>query len=150
MGMVNTEKGVASMFGTHPIYQALDTGIHSMAKFTLALMAALLLALPAFAQQKDIVDTSVSAGNFNTLATALTKAVDRGAPMLNAHNHAACSAVYEFYGDVLLSLPADEVNETAKNNVQKAMRLASQSHDASERAWIIRRAFDQMSLAARN
>ncbi len=40
----------------------------------LALTAATAFAMPAFAQDKDIVDTAVAAGSFNTLATALTAA----------------------------------------------------------------------------
>ena len=40
----------------------------------LALTAATAFAMPAFAQDKDIVDTAVAAGNFNTLAAALTAA----------------------------------------------------------------------------
>ncbi|MBL9054386.1 MAG: fasciclin domain-containing protein [Tabrizicola sp.] len=40
----------------------------------LALTAATALAMPAFAQDKDIVDTAVAAGSFNTLAAALTAA----------------------------------------------------------------------------
>lgn len=40
----------------------------------LALTAATAFAMPAFAQDKDIVDTAVAAGNFTTLATALTAA----------------------------------------------------------------------------
>ena len=45
-----------------------------MTRIALALFAALLIALPASAQKQDIVDTAVAAGNFKTLATALTKA----------------------------------------------------------------------------
>jgi uncharacterized surface protein with fasciclin (FAS1) repeats len=40
----------------------------------LALTAATAFAMPAFAQDKDIVDTAVAAGSFNTLAAALTQA----------------------------------------------------------------------------
>ena len=40
----------------------------------LALTAATAFAMPAFAQEKDIVDTAVAAGSFNTLAAALTAA----------------------------------------------------------------------------
>lgn len=40
----------------------------------LALTAATAFAMPAFAQDKDIVDTAVAAGSFNTLAAALTEA----------------------------------------------------------------------------
>ena len=40
----------------------------------LALTATAAFAMPAFAQDKDIVDTAVAAGNFTTLATALTTA----------------------------------------------------------------------------
>ena len=40
----------------------------------LALTAATAFAMPAFAQDKDIVDTAVGAGNFTTLAAALTAA----------------------------------------------------------------------------
>lgn len=40
----------------------------------LALTAATAFAMPAFAQEKDIVDTAVAAGTFNTLAAALTQA----------------------------------------------------------------------------
>lgn len=45
-----------------------------MRKF-LALAAALLISAPAFAAEKDIVDTAVSAGSFNTLVAAV-KAAD--------------------------------------------------------------------------
>jgi len=37
-------------------------------------MLALLVATPAFAQEKDIVDTAVGAGSFNTLVTAIKAA----------------------------------------------------------------------------
>ncbi len=40
----------------------------------LALTAATAFAMPAAAQEKDIVDTAVAAGTFNTLAAALTQA----------------------------------------------------------------------------
>ena len=40
----------------------------------LALTAATAFAMPSFAQDKDIVDTAVGAGNFTTLAAALTAA----------------------------------------------------------------------------
>lgn len=40
----------------------------------LALTAATAFAMPAFAQDKDIVDTAVAAGNFTTLAAALQAA----------------------------------------------------------------------------
>ena len=40
----------------------------------LALTAATAFAMPAFAQDKDIVDPAVAAGSFNTLAAALTAA----------------------------------------------------------------------------
>ena len=40
----------------------------------LALTAATAFAMPAFAQDKDIVDTAVAAGSFNTLVVALTAA----------------------------------------------------------------------------
>ena len=40
----------------------------------LALTAATAFAMPAFAQDKDIVDTAVANGSFNTLAAALTAA----------------------------------------------------------------------------
>ncbi len=40
----------------------------------LALTAATAFAMPAFAQDKDIVDTAAAAGSFNTLAAALTAA----------------------------------------------------------------------------
>ena len=40
----------------------------------LALTAATAFAMPAFAQDKDIVDTAVAAGSFTTLAAALTAA----------------------------------------------------------------------------
>ena len=40
----------------------------------LAMTTALALSAPAFAQEADIVDTAVAAGNFTTLAAALTAA----------------------------------------------------------------------------
>ena len=43
-------------------------------KTLLAMTAASLLAVPAFAQDMDIVDTAVGAGNFTTLVAAVTAA----------------------------------------------------------------------------
>jgi uncharacterized surface protein with fasciclin (FAS1) repeats len=52
-----------------------QTGVTPMIRRTfLALTAATAFAMPAFAQDKDIVDTAVAAGSFNTLAAALTAA----------------------------------------------------------------------------
>ncbi len=51
------------------------TGVTPMIRRTfIALTAAAAFAMPAFAQDKDIVDTAVAAGNFTTLAAALEAA----------------------------------------------------------------------------
>ncbi|MFT7617599.1 MAG: transforming growth factor-beta-induced protein [Planctomycetota bacterium] len=80
------------------------------------------------------------------MATKLIiKAIDSGAPLYNDGNQAACAAVYQFCGEAILELPRTQINSKIRRLLQSAVRDAKQNHDASERAWIMRRAFDEIT-----
>ena len=52
--------------------------------------------------------------------------------------------MYEFCGDALMELPSADLTRADRRKLRSAMRKAGHTHDMGERAWIMRRAFDQM------
>ncbi len=68
-------------------------------------------------------------------------AIDKGAPMYNHGNAAACAALYEMTATALLALDVDMPQE-ARMALSGALVEMNRSHDASEQAWIMRRGLD--------
>jgi uncharacterized surface protein with fasciclin (FAS1) repeats len=75
----------------------------------LAVTAATAFAFPAFAQDKDIVDTAVGAGTFNTLAAALT-----AAGLVDTLKGEGPFTVFAPTDDAFAALPAGTVEDLLK------------------------------------
>ena len=92
----------------------------TMFTFTsLAVAALLTIASPARAQQKDIVDTAVAAGSFNTLAKALT-----AADLVSTLKGAGPFTVFAPTDEAFAKLPAGTLNDLLKpENKAKLRRI---------------------------
>ena len=78
-------------------------------------------------------------------ADVLRTAINRGAPMFNHGNHAACADLYEM---TLMSLAAgNALNNDATNAVNNALIRAKRMHSATDRAWALRAGIDQALMA---
>ena len=81
-------------------------------------------------------------------------AINKGAPMYNHGNHAACAAIYEMAATSILALETDLPSE-ARMALSNALVEMKGSHDSADQAWIMRRGLDsaytamQMDLASR-
>ena len=73
-------------------------------------------------------------------------AIDRGVPLYNNGQRAACAAVYEMACRAVVDLGGDEVPESTRALLTAALAEALRSDDAGTRAWTLRLAMDE-SLA---
>jgi hypothetical protein len=76
-------------------------------------------------------------------AAVLELAIERGVPRFNAGDTASCAALYELAIASVVLLGEDAVSADAKADLSKALEQGSSHQDASERAWIYRRAMDR-------
>lgn len=81
-------------------------------------------------------------------------AINKGTPMYNHGNHAACAAIYEMTANAILALEM-ELPREAQMALSNALVEMNRSHDSTDQAWIMRRGLDsayaamQMDLANR-
>jgi hypothetical protein len=73
-------------------------------------------------------------------------AIERGAPLFNRGQTAACASVYEITAKALLALEED-LPEAAERSLTRALRRMSMSHDSSDQAWIMREGLDEAYAA---
>ncbi len=71
-------------------------------------------------------------------------AIDKGVPLFNQGQKAACAAIYEVAANAVLALPS--VPREAKRPLVTALREINSTHSSSRQAWILRDALDS-SLA---
>lgn len=71
-------------------------------------------------------------------------AIDRGVPMFNHGDHAACAAVYEVALNAMLAMPQDAMTDSAKTTVRKALAEGGNTHSMRDRAWVYRKAMDRL------
>jgi len=81
------------------------------------------------------------------VASIIELAIERGAPMFNAGDKAACAAIYEVAVTSILTLGKSAVDADGMQALKKALRDAAAEEDPSERAWIHRRAMDKVYAA---
>jgi uncharacterized surface protein with fasciclin (FAS1) repeats len=68
-------------------------------------------------------------------------AIDRGVPLFNHGDEAACAAIYEITCTALLSIP--EVSKESRKLLVQALKNATAEDSAREKAWILREGLDQ-------
>jgi uncharacterized surface protein with fasciclin (FAS1) repeats len=76
-------------------------------------------------------------------AAILELAIERGVPRFNAGDTASCAALYELAIASVVLLGEDAISANAKADLSKALEEGAAHQDASERAWIYRRAMDR-------
>jgi uncharacterized surface protein with fasciclin (FAS1) repeats len=85
--------------------------------------------------------SSASPAMMTNSADIITLAIERGVPLFNDGNPAACAAIYEVTLAALLERP--NLSSTARNTLSSALSSGRSEGNASERAWIFRRALDK-------
>jgi len=73
-------------------------------------------------------------------------AINRGAPLYNQGQAAACASIYEVTAQALLDFDA-ELPDSAQRPLRRALKQMRHSHDYSERAWIMREGLDEAYAA---
>jgi uncharacterized surface protein with fasciclin (FAS1) repeats len=76
-------------------------------------------------------------------AAILELAIERGVPRFNAGDTSSCAALYELAIASVVLLGDDAISPSAKADLSEALEQGSAHQDASERAWIYRRAMDR-------
>lgn len=87
-------------------------------------------------------------GGAETLSDASTqiirRAIDRGAPLFNMGQHRACADLYEVAAFAILMMGGDELSPEIRKRLRAGMEAAEKVHSASDRAWAMRYAFDDV------
>ena len=81
-----------------------------------------------------------------TARDLIRTAINRGAPLYNRGQEAACAAIYEVTAKALLDLDA-ELPTSAQRPLRRALRQVRYNHDSDARAWILREALDEAYAA---
>ena len=77
-------------------------------------------------------------------AAVLELAIERGVPRFNAGDTSSCAALYELAIASVVLLGEGAVSADAMAELAKALEQGASHEDASERAWIYRRAMDRV------
>lgn len=72
-------------------------------------------------------------------------AVNRAVPLFNQGNPEACAAIYEVAMTALVDLAPQVLGNEAVGQLERALAEGQVEKDPSERAWMFRRALDQVS-----
>jgi uncharacterized surface protein with fasciclin (FAS1) repeats len=75
-------------------------------------------------------------------------AIERGVPLFNNGNHAACTAVYEVAAMGLIASANGALGCTDRETLKNALTSIQSSHDARKNAWTMRQALDDVYASA--
>lgn len=81
------------------------------------------------------------------VAALFARAIERGVPLFNAGEPAACAAVYEVAITAAVELCAGGLDRSALALLQDALRKGASEPSDRERAWLYRRAMDRFEFA---
>lgn len=91
-------------------------------------------------------DVKLGAAN-GDVGRIIRLAIERGVPLFNAGNVEACAAVYEVSAATVLELAGEQLDGGSRARLEQGLRDARHSHGASDRAWALRHAFDDVLAA---
>jgi len=91
-----------------------------------------------------LIPKSMVASKHSVAVQLVNKAIMKGVPLYNQDNHAACAAVYEMAAEALMLMPEGTMTSEQQQILQMAMREVRGSHNPTDNAWALRRAFDAM------
>jgi NADH dehydrogenase [ubiquinone] 1 alpha subcomplex assembly factor 1 len=72
----------------------------------------------------------------------IERAIERGVPLFNDGNPAACAAVYEVTSRALIDLAGDELDADVIAALERGLRGASLTDDSQRQAWLLRYSLD--------
>ena len=97
-----------------------------------------------------VIDTvlmpQIESSNTARARDLIRTAINRGAPLYNQGQAAACASIYEVTAQALLGFDA-ELPASAQRPLRRALKQMRHSHDPSERAWIMREGLDEAYIA---
>ena len=93
-------------------------------------------------------DVKLGAAN-GDVGRSIRLAIERGVPLFNSGNTEACAAVYEVTAATVLDLAGEQIDAGSRARLERGLREARHSHGASDRAWAVRHAFDDVLAAER-
>lgn len=96
--------------------------------------------IPAESPRRTKSKQRLSKAETNAL-DLINLAIDRGVPLYNNGQEEACAAIYQVAAEALIKLDAD-INSDSRRALRKALRDSKNTHDQSDRAWILRRSLD--------
>lgn len=70
--------------------------------------------------------------------------INRGAPLFNDGQHAACASVYEMTIESILALASAEIDDAVVQRLRQGLADGARASTWTERAWAYRRAFDDV------
>lgn len=74
----------------------------------------------------------------------LTDTIDRGVPVFNQGDHQGCCDIYMTSLKSIESSGIEGVDDHSMSIVRDALKNASQTHDVTQRAWVLRRGIDSL------
>lgn len=77
------------------------------------------------------------------LVGLFTTAIDRGVPLFNGGNAAACTAVYEIAVRAALDLSGDQLSAQERKGLENALRSLPETSSEKGRSWVLRNAMDE-------
>lgn len=86
----------------------------------------------------------------NPVLGLIELAIQRGAPLFNRGQTAACAAIYEMAAHGLLQIPGDRLGEANQMLLTTALKEFARETDPASQAWILRRAFDRVAADPRH
>ena len=91
------------------------------------------------------------ARSVETPAEVIELAIERGVPLFNEGQAAACAAIYEVTARSLLALGGPALDDASRRKLERALDRVGSTHDADRQAWILREALDgtYMQLAGK-
>jgi uncharacterized surface protein with fasciclin (FAS1) repeats len=99
--------------------------------------------VPAPSTAKDMPAQMMKASALS-VSSLVELAIERGVPIFNDGNPAACAAIYEVTLSAIIDLASDVVGNDAVESLRLAFAQGQAEKDASKRAWIFRRAMDRV------
>ena len=99
--------------------------------------------VPAPSTAKDMPAQAMKASALS-VSSLVELAIERGVPIFNDGNPAACAAIYEVTVSAIIDLASDVVGNDAVESLRLAFAEGQAEKDASKRAWIFRRAMDRV------
>ena len=76
--------------------------------------------------------------------TTLTSAINQGVPVFNSGDHGQCCKLYMETMESIAAAGIENADDHTMSNVQQTLTNARNTHDMTERAWVLRRGIDSL------